>query len=158
MVNGELYDFERLRASPLCSDFPFRSDSDSETLLALYSKLGIRDTLPHLRGEFAFVLHDEQRGKLYAVRDRYGVKPMYYGFTAQGQLAVSSEVKGLLAMGCRAKWDLFRAINEGWRLDNGHLLQGVRWVKPGWMLEVDLHTGTIEEKCWYERRFPLIVS
>lgn len=150
--NGEFYDWEELLRNT-CPEYKPASASDSELLLAFYQHYDGRmpDVLPHLRGEFAFVLHDEARGKLYAVRDRYGVKPLYYH--AGSQLAICSEIKGLLAMGCPAKWDLPRAINEGWRTGDGTLLSGVRWVKPGCMLEVDLAKRSITERNWWEREF-----
>ncbi|CAO1636005.1 unnamed protein product [Parajaminaea phylloscopi] len=153
VVNGEFYGHEDLKRT-LCADYTFTTNSDSEVLLALYLKFGLEESLKHLRGEFAFVLYDEEKGKLYAVRDRFGVKPLYFGYTPLGQLALCSEIKGLLAMGCQPKWDLFRAVNEGWRIDNGTLLQNIKWLKVGWLIEVDCDAPAVEERCWYIPNFP----
>lgn len=157
IVNGEFYDHEEIRRT-LCKGYEFSSDSDSEILIALYLRYGLPEALKHLRGEFAFVLYDEPKGRLFAVRDRFGVKPLYFGFTPEGQLALASEIKGLLAMGVEAKWDLFRAVNEGWRVDNGTLLQNIKWLKVGWMLEVSFLSKDIQQRCWYIPNFPLKVS
>lgn len=154
VVNGEFYCHDEIKRA-LCADYDFKTDSDSEILLALYLRFGLEGALQHLRGEFAFVLYDEAKGKVYAVRDRFGVKPIYIGYTIYGQMAFCSEVKGLLAMGCQPKWDLLRAVNEGWRIDNGTLLQGIRWLKVGWLIQVDLSANHTQESCWYVPKFPL---
>ncbi|PWN25473.1 glutamine-hydrolyzing asparagine synthase [Jaminaea rosea] len=156
IVNGEFYEWEQL-LNRLCPNYSCASSSDSELLLALYDRFDgdIHAVLPHLRGEFAFVLHDPARAKLYAVRDRYGIKPLYYTVEDQ-QLAFCSEIKGLLAMLPSApRWDLSAALNEGWRTGNSTLLSGIRWVKPGSLLEVDLHTNSITEQSYFVRQFPL---
>jgi asparagine synthase (glutamine-hydrolysing) len=61
--------------------------------------------LPHLRGEFAFVLWDDRNRVLFAARDRFGIKPLYYA-VYQNTLYLASEIKAILAAGVPAKWDL----------------------------------------------------
>jgi asparagine synthase (glutamine-hydrolysing) len=89
--NGEIYNYLELRRE-LASGWTFRTTSDTETILASYAKWG-RDCLSHLRGMFAFALWDGTR--LFAARDRFGIKPFYYT-VVDGTLYFASEMKALL--------------------------------------------------------------
>ena len=75
--NGEFYDFQRIRADLTAQGVRFRSKSDSEILLRLYQRQGLAQTLPLLRGEFAFALFDRDQDCLYLVRDRFGICLLY---------------------------------------------------------------------------------
>ena len=72
--NGEIYNYLELRDELKCG-WRFRSQSDTETILAAYARWGT-DCLAHLRGMFAFALWDGEQ--LFAARDRFGIKPFYY--------------------------------------------------------------------------------
>ena len=101
IVNGEFYDFERIRSSLVQHRFATRSDS--EIAVHLYEDLGPA-CLKHLRGEFSFILWDEQNRTLFAARDRLGMKPLFYA-EFQGGLYLASEVKALKALGIPMAWD-----------------------------------------------------
>ena len=73
--NGEIYNYIELRKE--LSDYPFKTTSDTEVILAAYQKWGI-DCLNRLRGMFAFALWDESNQKLFCARDRFGIKPFYF--------------------------------------------------------------------------------
>jgi len=94
--NGEFYDYKRIRAELTLSGKRFRTKSDSEMVLHLYPKLGLEDMLPWLRGEFAFGLFDKQHDRLILVRDRFGIKPLYWT-EANGQIIFGSELKVVFA-------------------------------------------------------------
>lgn len=133
-ANGEFYGFETIRRDLETRDHRFATGSDSEIALHLYEELG-RTCVESLRGEFAFVLWDENRQTLWAVRDRFGIKPLYYA-EYRGVLYVASEVKALLAAGVPAAWDeetvgqqMFGCFDAGRTLFNG-----VRQVPPGYGL------------------------
>ena len=81
----------------------FRTGSDSEIALHLYEEFGAH-CVQQLRGEFAFVLWDEPNQTLFAVRDRFGIKPLYYAFY-DNTLYLASEIKALFAAGVPARWD-----------------------------------------------------
>ncbi len=96
VFNGEIYNYLELRAE--LGDYPYRSQSDTEVLLAAYEKWG-EACLDRLIGMFAFLLWDERSQTLFAARDRFGVKPLYYHHAADGTLRAASEIKALLASG-----------------------------------------------------------
>ncbi len=103
VVNGEFYGFEEIRNDLTARGHRFRTKSDSEILLHLYEEYGV-ECLHHLRGEYAFVLWDERQGVLFAARDRFGIKPLFYSETKEA-LFFASEVKALHACGVEAAWD-----------------------------------------------------
>lgn len=100
--NGEVYNYRELRAK-LC-DYPYRSHSDTEVILAAYEKWG-EACVEHLIGMFAFLIWDERRQTLFAARDRFGVKPLYYHQSKDGTLYAASEIKALHAAGVPARPD-----------------------------------------------------
>jgi asparagine synthase (glutamine-hydrolysing) len=96
VFNGEIYNYLELRAE--LRDYPFRTNSDTEVLLAAYAKWG-EQCLDRLLGMFAFVIWDANRNRAFAARDRFGVKPLYYSHAADGSLLIASEIKALHAAG-----------------------------------------------------------
>ncbi|WP_196888642.1 asparagine synthase (glutamine-hydrolyzing) [Aureivirga sp. CE67] len=92
-VNGEFYDYKRIRVNLKLEGFDFTTKSDSEIALPLYRKNGL-DFLKDLRGEFAFALFDKKEEKLILVRDRFGVKPLFYHINEKG-IYWASEMKTL---------------------------------------------------------------
>ena len=96
VFNGEIYNYLELKQS---LDYPFKTKSDTEVLLAMYIKLKDK-MINYLNGMFAFAIWDIQERKLFAARDRFGVKPFYYSFV-QGQFLFGSEIKTLLAGGVK---------------------------------------------------------
>ena len=103
VANGELYDFERIRHALERKGHVFRTRSDSEIALHLFEDLGAR-SLHSLRGEFAFAIWDARDGLLFAARDRFGIKPLYYT-VHDGTFYLASEVKALAALGVPLRWD-----------------------------------------------------
>jgi asparagine synthase (glutamine-hydrolysing) len=103
VVNGEFYDFERAQRDLEGRGHRLRTRSDSEIALHLYEDLGAA-CLRHLRGEFALVLWDGPNDTLFAARDRFGIKPLYYT-TYRDTLYLASEIKALLAADVPARWD-----------------------------------------------------
>ncbi len=130
-ANGEFYDFESLREDLEQRGHAFSTGTDSEIALHLYEETG-RACVEHLRGEFAFVLWDERMQVLWAVRDRFGIKPLYYA-ESDGVLYVASEVKALLAAGVAAAWDEETAYQQMFACfdPTRTLFKNVRQVPPG---------------------------
>jgi asparagine synthase (glutamine-hydrolysing) len=94
VFNGEIYNYLELRRTLETAGRTFRTESDSEVLLAAYAHWGER-ALDRLFGMFAFVIWDAHEQRLFAARDRFGVKPLYWVATARG-FAFASEIKQLL--------------------------------------------------------------
>jgi asparagine synthase (glutamine-hydrolysing) len=92
--NGELYNFRALRAELERDGFTFRTECDTEVVLAMYARHGA-DMLPRLNGMYAFAIWDTERDELFLARDRLGVKPLYYA-EHDGTLVFASEIKALL--------------------------------------------------------------
>lgn len=94
--NGEIYNFPELREQ-LASHTSFRGTSDTEVMLAAFEAWGVAATLPRLNGMFALAVWDRRYRILYLARDRFGEKPLYYGWTKRGELLFGSELKALCA-------------------------------------------------------------
>lgn len=93
--NGELYNYRELRRE--LTEYPFKSETDTEVILAAYAKWGI-ECLKRFNGIFAFALWDAKRGVLMLARDPMGVKPLYYA-VRDGDVLFSSEIKAILEGG-----------------------------------------------------------
>jgi asparagine synthase (glutamine-hydrolysing) len=92
--NGEIYNFRSLR-DELRDRYDFRSQSDTEVILAAYEKWGV-DCFEHLEGMWAIVIVDLSRRRVILSRDRFGIKPLYW-WKREGRLLVASEIKQILA-------------------------------------------------------------
>src|SRR5215831_1450722 len=132
VVNGEFYDFERMQRDLEDRGHRLGTRSDSEIALHLYEDYGTA-CLRHLRGEFAFALWDGPNDTLFAARDRFGIKPLYYA-SHRGTLYLASEVKALLAAGVPARWDRAAFFQANHLLGTPHdrtLFEGIYPVPPG---------------------------
>jgi asparagine synthase (glutamine-hydrolysing) len=76
--------------------YPYKSHSDCEVLLALLAQYTIEDVCHKLDGEYAMVAYDKNKNKLIAARDPMGIRPLFYGYTKDNQIAFASEIKALL--------------------------------------------------------------
>jgi asparagine synthase (glutamine-hydrolysing) len=152
--NGEVYNFREL-ADSLSLD-SLRSHSDTEVVLRTFAKLGV-NALPRLNGMFAFALYDKQGQKLWLVRDRLGIKPLYYRFDEAG-LSFGSEIKALLAMdGESPQCDLL-SLHEwlyyGSSLGEHTLYKGIHKLLPGHYLELNVSSfGWRIEKYWGPKEY-----
>ena len=95
--NGEVYNYLELRTELETQGYQFRTDTDTEVVLALYARHGAA-CLQRLNGMFAFAIWDTVERSLFLARDRIGIKPLYYSETRDG-IVFASEVKALFASG-----------------------------------------------------------
>ncbi|OJJ04830.1 hypothetical protein ASPVEDRAFT_86211 [Aspergillus versicolor CBS 583.65] len=128
VINGELYDHEKYRKE-LASEYDFKSNSDCEIVTALYRHYGI-SFLSKLRGEFALVLWDAKRELLFAARDRYGIKSLYYT-VVNNKLLVATEMKSFLPFGWQPEWSVENLLRKGWLWDTQLYFKGVHRLDPG---------------------------
>ena len=143
--NGEFYDFQRIRAELVAQGVRFNSKSDSEILLHLYLQQGLEATLPQLRGEFGFALFDRDVDCLYLVRDRFGIKPLYWTMTSEG-LVFGSELKVLFAHPA-VKRDfssegLFHQLMQT-MVPGSTAFAGIFQVQPGHVVKVQRQGGLL---------------
>ena len=140
VVNGEFYGYEAIQRELEGRGHHLRTRSDSEIALHLYEDYGTQ-CMQYLRGEFALVLWDSTRRRLFAARDRFGIKPLFYAWH-DDTLYLASEVKALFAAGVPARWDaesVYQSVSFG-----GHqmrtLYDGVFQIPPGhFLLATDKH-------------------
>jgi asparagine synthase (glutamine-hydrolysing) len=148
VFNGEIYNYRELRAELVAAGHRFSSETDSEVLLHLYERDGLRMLL-RLNGIFAFAIHDAReagrpdgmaRGALFLARDQLGVKPLYYAQTRAGFL-FGSEIKALICdSGLARNIDpiaLHQLLAYLWTPAPRTMLEGVRKLEPGAALIVD---------------------
>ncbi|MDQ6664820.1 MAG: asparagine synthase (glutamine-hydrolyzing) [Acidobacteriota bacterium] len=145
VFNGEIYEYQSLRARLIGQGHRFTTHTDTEVLVHLYEQEGV-DGLHRLRGMFAFCIWDARRRKMLLVRDRFGKKPLYYAALPTG-LYFGSELKCLRVAGVPLDLD-----NEALRLyfefgyvpDPWTAFRSCRKLMPGCWLECDAN-GTIRE-------------
>jgi asparagine synthase (glutamine-hydrolysing) len=101
VFNGEVYNYRELRRE--LSSYPFRSNTDTEVILAAYERWG-RSCLDHFIGMFAFAIWDEDAQTLFCARDRIGIKPFLYA-RVDGRFVFASEARAILATGLRPEPD-----------------------------------------------------
>lgn len=156
VFNGEIYNFVDLRHELASKGHVFRSESDTEVILAAYREWGT-DCLSRLNGMFAFAMHDAKRGQLFMARDRAGEKPLFYALSS-GTLRFASELKGLMT-----DTALPRRINHealdcylamGFVPGERCMLSGANKLPPAHALEFDLDTGA--SRVWRYWRLPAL--
>ena len=134
VANGEFYEFEAIRTSLEMHGHWFRTRLDSEIALHLYEDMG-PECLEHLRGQFSFVIWDEDEKTLFAARDRFGLKPLFY-HESNGILYLASEAKALFAAGVERSWDtrgVYRVLHAC-PDEERSLFANIFQVPPGHML------------------------
>jgi len=137
VFNGEIYNFEALRAELTARGYAFRTRSDTEAIVHAYEAWGT-ECVARLRGMFAFAIWDARRGRLFLARDRFGKKPLFV-HARNGTLLFASEIKALLQfpgvvprVNRAVLWDYFR---YRYVPAPATLFEGVVKLAPGsWML------------------------
>ncbi|MDF2446258.1 MAG: asparagine synthase [Moraxellaceae bacterium] len=152
VFNGEIYNYRELRRDLESLGVAFRSQSDTEVLLAALVQWGDA-ALPRLNGMFAFAFYDREANSLLLARDRIGIKPLYCADTANGFLFASS-IRALLASGeVPAAIDfegLWHNLTFGIAPRPRTCFRGIVALRPGHTLRIDLATGRRQEsEFWF---------
>ncbi|HEU5179328.1 MAG TPA: asparagine synthase (glutamine-hydrolyzing) [Candidatus Polarisedimenticolia bacterium] len=153
--NGEIYNHRGLRGPLEAKGHRYVSATDTETILHLYEEEG--DEMPRrLDGMFAFALYDARSEELLLVRDRIGVKPLYYA-VVPGGLLFASEIKAILAhpsmsatLDLEAFYHYLTFVSTPAPLT---LFAGIRKLRPGTMLKVGPR-GNLREQVWWDAIVP----
>jgi asparagine synthase (glutamine-hydrolysing) len=154
VFNGEIYNFQELRADLEKQGGQFYTNSDTEVILHLYNKYGV-DCVGHLRGMFAFAIWDEREKTLFIARDRIGKKPLLYSHLADGSLVFGSEFRALLAHPNVSREVDYQAIHHYLSLAYVPApltaFQKIRKLRPGhWLL---WKNGEIKTKRYWQPDF-----
>lgn len=149
VFNGEVFNFQELRAGLEATGHTFRSHTDTEVVLRLFALKG-EAFLHDLNGFFALAIHDAQDDTLFLARDRFGIKPLWW-CEQDGRFLFGSELRALQAMGADASVDrhsldqyfTYHYIPAPWSIR-----EGVRKLEPGHLLRVK--PGGVERERWYD--------
>jgi asparagine synthase (glutamine-hydrolysing) len=137
--NGEIYNFAKLRSELEERGIEVSSTGDTEPLLEHIASFGLDDTLAKMEGMFAFALWDRELDTVTLVRDRHGIKPMYYCCAADGVLRFASEMKCLLNGNLQVDISSLHSMILG--LDfppwSHSLFRGINSVEPGTYVRFD---------------------
>ena len=150
--NGEIYNYIELKKR--LGGRPYRSGTDTEAILRAYERRGEK-CLEDFNGIFAFALWDKKRKKLFAARDRLGVKPFYYAVYG-GRFHFASEIKALLAAGVPAKPNdgvIYDYLTRGY-YDHGEetFFDGIKQLMPGCALTIERGEMKIFRYWWLSDR------
>lgn len=150
VYNGEIYNYVELREE-LKNEFIFKTSSDTEVLIKSFAKWGIA-CLEKLRGMFVFALYDIRRKKLYIVRDRLGIKPLYFCKNKNNDFYFASElssikISGMNKIDITSVADYFR-----WQYvpTPKSIYKGVYKLEPGHYIELDTASGGIKKECYWK--------
>lgn len=137
VFNGAIYNFRELRVELEAQNYKFKSHTDTEVLIHGYDAWGLDRLLEKIRGMFAFALWDDRKRTLFLVRDRLGVKPLFYS-AQNGQIAFASTARALRAGGLADQIDdlaIADYLEFGYVTDNRSIYRGVSKVAAATVVE-----------------------
>lgn len=149
VYNGEIYNYKEFYPELKSNGFDIRTTSDTEVLMKLFQLHGLK-MLNRLNGMFAFAIWDKLEKKLTLVRDRMGVKPLYYSFHNE-TLYFASEQKALFTAGVPLKMaqdGLEEYIFNRFVAGENTLYQNIKKVLPGHIMTIEEGGKTTTEKWW----------
>ncbi len=154
--NGEIYNYRELRNDPRCRDYAWQTQGDMEVVLPLAraSDLGF---VEDLMGMYGLALYERDRHRLVLVRDRLGIKPLYWARVAGGGVVFASEIKALFASGLLSpavdEWSVSAYLAHGYVPSPRTLYEGVRKLPPAHVAVAD--KGTVRlHRYWRPERAP----
>ncbi len=153
--NGEIYNFQEEKRKLQKLGFSFKSDTDTEVILALYAKYG-KNCLEHLRGMFAFVIYDHIEKTLFMARDRIGKKPLKYLLDDQ-KIIFASELKAILTQTGIKKIPDYNAIHlyltYGYTPSPLTGFEGIKKLEPGTYIFINLRRKTFDKVRYWQPKF-----
>ncbi len=154
-VNGEIYNYPALRSELEAKGAVFQSNCDSEIVLHAYREWGV-DSFVKFNGMFAFALWDEAQKKLFLVRDRLGIKPVYY--LEDGEtLIFASDIRALIKATGRDAWPINPSGFASYLAHQNNfgdetLFAGIKLLAPGYYLECA--NNKVSTHCFWKLKFP----
>ncbi len=156
VFNGEVYNYPELRAELESSGARFRTNTDTEVILAAYERLG-SGCVERFNGMWSFVIFDRRKKILFGSRDRFGVKPLYYFHDAEN-FAFASEIKSLMTLPLTGKKinpaAVFDYLVFGLQeMEEEGFFAGIRELPPSHNFELDLRSGALEISRYYRMSY-----
>ncbi len=156
IFNGEIYNFQDVRAELIALGHAFHTHSDTEVILQAWQRWG-PDCLAKLNGMFAFAIHDARRGCLFLARDRLGVKPLHYAELSDGSVIFGSELKALLVHPLLRRTPDFSALDDylglGYVPDDASIVAGVKKLPAGHYLMLRRGHSLPQPVQWWDVSF-----
>jgi asparagine synthase (glutamine-hydrolysing) len=150
IMNGEIYNYKELRLR-YCAKHTFASHTDTEVLVHLYEEMG-EQMWTHLNGMFSIALYDRTKGVLFLVRDRLGIKPLYYT-RMDGAVAFASEIKPLLAHVTSREIDV-QSMRDYLSLmyvpSPNSMLKQIKKIEAGMYVTFDCASQTLTHQTYWE--------
>lgn len=150
VLNGEIYNYKSFYNEIKSKGYQLKTGTDTEVLLILFELYGL-EILPRLKGMFAFAIWDKLEKKLFLVRDRMGVKPLYYSFYKNG-IYFASEIKALFRTGINIEFSE-NGLDEYFfnRFVSGEntLFRSVKKILPGHYMILD-NNGNVQYRKWWD--------
>lgn len=151
VFNGEIYNFKELRHELEGKGHMFKSESDTEVILASYREWGT-ECIQRFKGMFAFGLYDSDHQRLFLARDRAGEKPLYY-WHSNGKFVFASELKAMMADPAFPRILDRQALDHyfayGYVPGNMCILKGVKKLEAGHALKYDFEKDEIHIWCYW---------
>ncbi len=153
IFNGEIYNYKEIRKELQSFGYKFKSNSDSEIIASAFLKWGIK-CVEKFNGMFAIAIYDKKNNKCYLIRDRLGIKPLYYSFQ-DGCLIFCSEIKGIinypgfqkkLNINALASYLVFRYPID----HDSHFFKKISKLAPGSYIEINIFQKKIKHECYWE--------
>jgi asparagine synthase (glutamine-hydrolysing) len=160
VFNGEIYNYKALRARLEKAGYSFKTHSDTEVILNLYHHGGLT-ALDDLEGMFGIGLVDQRTEQAHLIRDRLGIKPLYFG-EFDGRLYFASEIKAILAGSARRPPVDLQSIYDFLYLRYvpapGTIWRGIAKLQPGHRLSFDLKRGTWTAERYWKPNFRAAIA
>jgi len=152
IYNGEIYNYLELRKELMEKGYAFRSNTDTEVIMAAYKEWGV-DCFNRLNGMWALALWDQVKRRLLCARDRFGIKPFYFLIT-ENYFVFASEIKAILAFGLSTVEPNDRAVFEFLTYGlvdhlNETFFKGIHRLMPGEYLLIDESGGCQSNRWWH---------
>jgi asparagine synthase (glutamine-hydrolysing) len=155
VFNGEIYNYIELREELKAKGHAFSTTSDTEVILRMYLEYG-DDCVKRLNGMFAFLLHDTAQRRIFAARDHFGIKPLYY-FVGENSILFASEIKALLEHPAVKPEPNYDAINDyltfQYVLGDATMFKNIHRLEPGRYQVIDLDSMAINTLKFWEPDF-----
>jgi asparagine synthase (glutamine-hydrolysing) len=154
--NGEIFNYKEIRSRLKLKGYSFRTQSDTEVILAAYSEWG-GSCVDWFNGDWAFCIYDRPNKKLFLSRDRLGVKPLYYRSVGKN-FVFSSEINPLFGMPfVKREWDhdtlgTFFLIGAS-DFSSATMFKGISQIDPATCMTMDLDSGEIASRRYWRPSF-----